>query len=107
MRQFWAQKLGCRQHLQLATNLPIRSTEKGAQLRAFFLFYPKAHFQMRRFTKQFAADETGAIAVDWLLLTATAIGLAIGGLSMMQGNAADLTEATIDAQADRRSFTSP
>ncbi|WP_439123378.1 hypothetical protein [Marivita sp.] len=47
---------------------------------------------MNRFFKTFAKNEAGAIAIDWLLLTATAIGLAIGGLSMLQHESATASD---------------
>lgn len=41
---------------------------------------------MMRFLKTFAKSNSGAVAIDWLLLTATAVGLAIGAQSMMQAD---------------------
>jgi Flp pilus assembly pilin Flp len=62
---------------------------------------------MRAVIKAFARTESGAVALDWLLLTATAIGLAIGGLTMMQSNAADVSDASGDAQSHPSEFGTP
>ena len=62
---------------------------------------------MRLFTSHFAAVETGAFAMDWLLLTATAIGLTIGGLTMTQRNLANQTATTVVASTESSSFTLP
>ena len=51
---------------------------------------------MGPFIQTFAKTECGAVAIDWLLLTATAIGLAIGGLTMMQTDATDMSDATAE-----------
>lgn len=47
-------------------------------------------------------DEHGAVTVDWLLLTATAIGLAIGGMTMLQTNASTVSDATSAATSEDR-----
>ena len=62
---------------------------------------------MRAVITAFARTESGAVALDWLLLTTTAIGLAIGGLTMMQSNAADVSDASGDAQSHPSEFGSP
>lgn len=48
---------------------------------------------MRRFTK-FKNDETGAVTVDWVLLTAAVVGLATVLVVELKGGSAVLTERT-------------
>jgi hypothetical protein len=48
-------------------------------------------------SKTFSKDECGAIAVDWLLLTATAIGLAVGVLTMLQTGDTKLSDTKSEA----------
>jgi Flp pilus assembly pilin Flp len=49
---------------------------------------------------RFVKSERGAITVDWVVITATAIGLAIGGLSMFQSNVTTVSSATGDSLED-------
>jgi uncharacterized protein HemX len=57
-------------------------------------------FIVIHFLKSFAKNDAGAIAVDWLLLTATAIGLAIGGFSMLQDKSASASNDPAKSESD-------
>ena len=43
-------------------------------------------------------DESGAVTVDWVILTAAVVGLSIGAITMLLGGQ---TEALADAAATR------
>lgn len=45
-------------------------------------------------------DKQAAMTVDWLLFTATAIGLAIGGMTMLQTNASRVSDASSEASEE-------
>ena len=45
---------------------------------------------MIKFLKNFRKDEAGAVTVDWVVLTAAVVGLAIAAYSTIQTNAEDL-----------------
>ncbi len=45
-----------------------------------------------RGVKSFAKDEDGAITVDWVVLTAGVIGIALAGLSVITSGTKGLTE---------------
>ncbi|GAA6176656.1 hypothetical protein [Sulfitobacter pacificus] len=49
---------------------------------------------MMNFIKNFRADEDGAVTVDWVVLTAAVVGLAVAAYSSIQTGAADLTSDT-------------
>ncbi|WP_195818600.1 Flp family type IVb pilin [Roseobacter sp. MH60115] len=49
---------------------------------------------MIKFIKNFRKDEDGAVTVDWVVLTAAVVGLAIAAYSSIQTGATDLTAAT-------------
>lgn len=56
---------------------------------------------MVKFFKNFSKDESGAVTVDWVVLTAAVVGLAVAAYSSIQTGATDLTSATqtfMDAQ---------
>ncbi|MCF6315352.1 MAG: hypothetical protein L3J30_03485 [Marinosulfonomonas sp.] len=41
--------------------------------------------------KNFAADESGAVTVDWVVLTAAIVGLGLAVMSVVSGGTKDLT----------------
>ena len=49
---------------------------------------------MIKFIKNFRKDENGAVTVDWVVLTAAVVGLAIAAYTSIQSGAEDLTAAT-------------
>lgn len=49
---------------------------------------------MMNFIKNFRKDEDGAVTVDWVVLTAAVVGLAIAAYSSIQSGASELTSDT-------------
>ena len=49
---------------------------------------------MTNFIKNFANDENGAVTVDWVVLTAAVVGLAVAAYGSIQSGASSLTAAT-------------
>ncbi len=49
---------------------------------------------MMKFIKNFRKDEDGAVTVDWVVLTAAVVGLAVAAYSTISGGADDLTADT-------------
>ena len=49
---------------------------------------------MTNFIKAFARDENGAVTVDWVVLTAAVVGLAVAAYGSIQSGASSLTGAT-------------
>jgi len=49
---------------------------------------------MMNFIKNFKNDESGAVTVDWVVLTAAVVGLAVAAYSSIQSGATDLTAKT-------------
>ena len=49
---------------------------------------------MTNFIKNFANDENGAVTVDWVVLTAAVVGLAVAAYGSIQTGAGNLTAAT-------------
>jgi len=47
-----------------------------------------------KFIKNFRKDEDGAVTVDWVVLTAAVVGLAVAAYSSIQTGASDLTSRT-------------
>ena len=47
-----------------------------------------------KFIKNFRKYEDGAITVDWVVLTAAVVGLAVAAYSSIQTGASDLTSRT-------------
>lgn len=39
---------------------------------------------MLKFIKKFRTEEDGAVTVDWVVLTASVVGLAVGGVAMIK-----------------------
>ncbi|PHQ99418.1 MAG: hypothetical protein COB39_03865 [Marinosulfonomonas sp.] len=46
---------------------------------------------MLNMIKNFAADESGAVTVDWVVLTAAIVGLGLAVMSVVSGGTEDLT----------------
>ncbi|SDN48210.1 hypothetical protein SAMN05216196_101666 [Lutimaribacter pacificus] len=51
---------------------------------------------MIKFFKNFRKDEDGAVTVDWVVLTAAVVGLAIVAFGAINENAASLAGATAE-----------
>ena len=49
---------------------------------------------MLKFIKNFRKDEDGAVTVDWVVLTAAVVGLAIAAYSSIETGATALTDST-------------
>jgi Flp pilus assembly pilin Flp len=49
---------------------------------------------MMNFIKNFRADESGAVTVDWVVLTAAVVGLAVAAYSSIKTGATGLTTET-------------
>ncbi|GGX49143.1 hypothetical protein GCM10007385_16660 [Tateyamaria omphalii] len=49
---------------------------------------------MIKFIKNFRNDEDGAVTVDWVVLTAAVVGLAIAAYTSIESGATGLTAAT-------------
>lgn len=57
---------------------------------------------MVKFFKNFSKDESGAVTVDWVVLTAAVVGLAIAGYATIKTNTETVTTSIgtkIGAQA--------
>ncbi|MBP0481336.1 Flp family type IVb pilin [Sagittula salina] len=52
---------------------------------------------MIKFFKAFRNDEAGAVTVDWVVLTAAVVGLAIAAYSTISQNAFDLIDEAATA----------
>ena len=58
---------------------------------------------MIKFFKNFRKDEDGAVTVDWVVLTAAVVGLAIAAYSTIESSANDLIDAAavaVDGEDD-------
>ncbi len=51
---------------------------------------------MMKFIKNFRKDEDGAVTVDWVVLTAAVVGLAVAAYSTISDGADNLTANTSD-----------
>ncbi|MDW3222581.1 MAG: hypothetical protein R8G34_06770 [Paracoccaceae bacterium] len=49
---------------------------------------------MIEFVMKFGGDEDGAVTVDWVVLTAAVVGLAIAAYTSIEEGATSLTQAT-------------
>jgi Flp pilus assembly pilin Flp len=49
---------------------------------------------MINFFKNFSKDESGAVTVDWVVLTAAVVGLAVAAYSSIETGATGLTAST-------------
>ncbi|MBO9465225.1 hypothetical protein TRP8649_01679 [Pelagimonas phthalicica] len=59
---------------------------------------------MIKFIKNFRKDEAGAVTVDWVVLTAAVVGLAIAAYSTIETNANTLITAAGGAVAAENDF---
>ncbi|MGR3648462.1 MAG: hypothetical protein ACU0BJ_08505 [Shimia sp.] len=50
---------------------------------------------------RFKRNESGAVTVDWVVLTAALVGLAIGVTTMITTSTADLSDSTATAIGNR------
>jgi len=49
---------------------------------------------MMNFIKNFKNDESGAVTVDWVVLTAAVVGLAVAAYTSIETGASNLTSKT-------------
>lgn len=49
---------------------------------------------MMKFIKNFGKDENGAVTVDWVVLTAAVVGLAVAAYTSIETGATELTAQT-------------
>eukprot|EP00581_Thalassiosira_minuscula_P032361 CAMPEP_0183769750 /NCGR_PEP_ID=MMETSP0739-20130205/22867_1 /TAXON_ID=385413 /ORGANISM="Thalassiosira miniscula, Strain CCMP1093" /LENGTH=59 /DNA_ID=CAMNT_0026009443 /DNA_START=82 /DNA_END=261 /DNA_ORIENTATION=+ len=49
---------------------------------------------MTKFLNKFRKDENGAVTVDWVVLTAAVVGLAVAAYTSIETGAAELTADT-------------
>ncbi len=49
---------------------------------------------MMNFIKNFRKDDSGAVTVDWVVLTAAVVGLAVAAYSSIESGASNLTSKT-------------
>jgi Flp pilus assembly pilin Flp len=49
---------------------------------------------MMKFIKNFGKNEDGAVTVDWVVLTAAVVGLAVAAYSSIETGSSDLTAST-------------
>lgn len=57
---------------------------------------------MKKFINAFRKDEDGAVTVDWVVLTAAVVGLAVAAYQSIEDGAAELTadtETFLESQA--------
>ena len=47
---------------------------------------------MMKFINQFVKDEDGAVTVDWVVLTAAVVGLAVAGVAAVRTGVTDVAE---------------
>ena len=59
---------------------------------------------MMKFLNTFRKDEAGAVTVDWVVLTAAVVGLAIAAYSTIETNATTLITAAGGAVAAENDF---
>ncbi|MFZ7092963.1 Flp family type IVb pilin [Primorskyibacter sp. 2E233] len=59
---------------------------------------------MMKFLNTFRKDEAGAVTVDWVVLTAAVVGLAIAAYSTIETNASALITAAGGAVAAENDF---
>jgi Flp pilus assembly pilin Flp len=55
---------------------------------------------MIKFIKNFRKDEDGAVTVDWVVLTAAVVGLAVAAYTSIETGASGLTSNTADYMTD-------
>ncbi|MFC6637251.1 hypothetical protein GV827_12840 [Sulfitobacter sp. JBTF-M27] len=62
---------------------------------------------MMNFIKNFRKDEDGAVTVDWVVLTAAVVGLAVAAYSSIEAGAENLTSNTGTFLDGRNPNTAP
>ncbi len=60
---------------------------------------------MMNFIKNFKNDESGAVTVDWVVLTAAVVGLAVAAYSSIESSASNLTSRSALKMAAHRAST--
>ncbi len=60
---------------------------------------------MTKFFKNFCKSEAGAVTVDWVVLTAAVVGIAVIGYSAIETGVVNLTKQTGDALAGELTTT--
>ena len=65
---------------------------------------------MTNFIKSFAADESGAVTVDWVVLTAALVGLGLAVMAVVSGGVENLSndigQSLANAEPESDPFTS-
>nr|WP_054002529.1 hypothetical protein [Shimia sp. SK013] len=56
---------------------------------------------MKSFLSRFKRNESGAVTVDWVVLTAALVGLAIGVTTLITNSTTDLSDSAATAIGDR------
>lgn len=62
---------------------------------------------MMKFIKNFRNDEDGAVTVDWVVLTAAVVGLAVAAYTSIEDGASGLTENTSTFLSGQNPNTTP
>lgn len=62
---------------------------------------------MTNFMNAFIADESGAVTVDWVVLTAALVGLGLAVMAVVSGGIEDLSTDISGALTDIDPVTSP
>jgi Flp pilus assembly pilin Flp len=63
---------------------------------------------MFNFIKNFRNDEDGAVTVDWVVLTAAVVGLAVAAYATISENAQSLIDqAAVVVEAEETKITTP
>ncbi|EEB83390.1 hypothetical protein [Roseobacter sp. GAI101] len=57
---------------------------------------------MMNFIKNFRKDDSGAVTVDWVVLTAAVVGLAVAAYSSIETGASNLTSDTNSFMATQK-----
>ena len=59
---------------------------------------------MIKFIKNFRKDENGAVTVDWVVLTAAVVGLAVAAYTAIESNTKSLAASAASAISDEDTF---
>lgn len=59
---------------------------------------------MLNFIKNFREDEAGAVTVDWVVLTAAVVGLAVAAYSTIEANSITLIDAAAGRVLEENTF---
>ncbi|THD72948.1 hypothetical protein E7681_13585 [Thalassobius vesicularis] len=52
---------------------------------------------MMKFINKFRKDENGAVTIDWVVLTATVVGISVAGAAAIETSTSGLTTETASA----------